>query len=150
MADLSPEMRAEITEILRSSGPGLGPGAVFRSLESGMTPERIAAGHNSDVAHIRQIIASLNNLFDANSVPASKAAARGNAQVFRELLNHHPSPELHAYVEGRLTALMAVHPDFNTPPSRPRTTRRTVSRPAPVSRENTCPSCGLTHAGECF
>jgi len=112
---LTAEMRDEITQLLRGSSDGLEHGAVLRLMEQGMDVDDIAVQRETSAASIRAWMRSLDQLF-TGTIPTGKSAALKNSYVYRELLNHRLSPNLHSYVMARLRDLIAVNPDVTTKP----------------------------------
>lgn len=145
---LTPEHRAEVEQILRTSSPGLTHGEVFRYLEQGLDEAEISARHGSSVSNIRNFMRSLKHLFEG-TLPETKSAARTNAFVYKELLNHTLSPGLLTYVQQRLRALMEINPEITMEPLRTRGHQYTISRPRPTAQETPCSQCYLVHPGEC-
>ena len=111
----TPEMREEMKEWLRSSSDGLEHGAVLRLMEQGMDVDQIAAQRDTSATRIRAWMRSLDQLF-TGAIPTSSSAALKNSYVYRELLNHRLSSNLHGYVMSRLRDLIAINPDITTKP----------------------------------
>jgi hypothetical protein len=149
MSELRPELRDEIEEILRTTSSGLTHGEVFRYMEQGLTVEQIASSRGTGVHYIRDVWNSLQHLLNG-TMPTAKSDAKINSQVYKELLNHYLSPALRTYVNTRLHRLMEINPEINLDPLRTRTHRHSVNRTHRPTREAECPTCGLTHAGECY
>ncbi len=72
MSTLTPDMRAEIKQILRTSSPGLTHGEVFRYMERGLNAEQIAS------------IRDTTNVYYVKDVPAVACTA--------QLREHAPAP----------------------------------------------------------
>lgn len=145
---LPAEHRAEIEQILRASSPGLTHGEVFRYMERGLGVDEIAEHHGSSASNVRNFMRSLTHLFEG-TLPETKSAARTNAFVYKELLNHSLSPELLSYVQQRLRELMAINPEVTMEPLRTRGHQYKISRPRAQAPATACPRCHLVHPGEC-
>lgn len=169
MSELTPELRAEIVEILSSSD--IRHALVFRDVQQGLTAEQMAAGQRTTVANVRNYMRSIEHLL-VGTLPTSATQSVTNAGAYRELLSADPSPELHAYAAERLDELAANNSGAQTrgirsgtsvtatrPPSpakaapapaKPRTAPRATRTKKPEPRpEKVCPNCYLVHAGEC-
>ena len=149
MSELTPEVRAEIEQVLRTSSPGLTHGEVFRYMERGLTIEQIASTRGTGVPYIRAVWNSLQHLLNG-TMPTSKSDAKINSQVYKELLNHYLSSALRTYVNTQLHRLMRKNPEINMDPLRTRTHQHSVNRTHRTKQEAKCSTCGLTHAGECW
>lgn len=145
---LSDEHRAEVEQILRASSPGLTHGEVFRYLEQGLDVDEISARHGSSVANVRSFMRSLTHLFEG-TVPDTGSAARTNAFVYKELLNHPLSPGLLSYVQQRLRQLIGINPEITMEPLRTRGHQYKIARPRAALREAPCARCHRVHPGEC-
>jgi len=84
-------------------------------MEQGMDVDQIAAQRDTSATRIRAWMRSLDQLF-TGAIPTSSSAALKNSYVYRELLNHQLSPDLHGYVMSRLRDLIAINPDITTKP----------------------------------
>lgn len=142
------EYRREIEQVLRTSSPGLTHGEVFRYMEQGLEEREIAASHGSSPSNVRNFMRSLRHLFDG-TFPESRSAARTNAFVYKELLNHPLSPGLRSYVEQCLRRLMAINPEITMEPLRTRGHQYAPAKPRQKTQETLCRRCFLVHAGEC-
>lgn len=146
---LTPEMRAEIEAVLRSSGDGLEHGAAFRLREHGYTDAEIAAARGVQLGSSRVWLRSLRLLL-SGELPKSKSAALTNSYVYRELLKHTGSGDLDRYVMATLRKLKELNPEVSFEPLN--------TRPHPYGKGNKkarrqvgkC-SCGmeLSVAGTC-
>jgi hypothetical protein len=148
MNALTPDLRSEIEQILRSSGPGLTHGEVFRYLEQDLNEEEIVGRHGTSLSNIRGFMRSLDHLLEG-TMPETKSAARTNSMVYKELLNHDLSPELLNYVKHRLRLLMAINPEINMDPLRTRSHQYGSKQSHQPPQKAVCPSCHIVHAGEC-
>jgi hypothetical protein len=142
------EYRREIEQILRASSPGLTHGEVFRYMERGLDAPEIATSHGSSLSNVRNFMRSLTHLFDG-TFPESRSAARTNAFVYKELLNHPLSSGLRSYVELCLRRLMAINPEITMEPLRTRSHQYAPAKPRQKTQETLCRRCFLQHAGEC-
>ena len=149
MSDLTPELKAEIEQILRTSSPGLTHGEIFRYRERGLNAEEIATAHGTSLSNIKTFIISLNHLL-GGTTPTTKSAARRNSYVYKELLNHYLSPALRSYVDTRLRQLMEIDPEITMDPLRTRTHNHSANRARRSPEESICPACHVAHAGECY
>jgi hypothetical protein len=111
----SDEMREEMKKWLRGSSDGLEHGAVLRLMEQGMDVGEIALERDTSATSIRAWMRSLDQLF-SGTIPTSRSAALKNSYVYRELLNHPLSPNLHSYVMVRLRDLIEVNPEVTLKP----------------------------------
>ncbi|GJF08911.1 hypothetical protein NGTWS0302_33050 [Mycolicibacterium cyprinidarum] len=149
---LTPEIRAEIEEVLRASGDGLSHGATFQLRGQGLDDAEIADRRGVSVNATRVFLRSLDALL-AGILPTSKSAALTNSYVYRELLNHHTSEELDSYVKAQLAKLRAINRDVRCDPLQTRTHQyRVGQRKQEKPIEDTCPECaavGIIHAGRC-
>lgn len=152
--DLTPELRTEIEQFLRSGGTGLSHGEVFRGIEDGLTAEQIASAHRTGADNVQALMKSLQHLL-VGTIPASRTAARTNAMAYRDLLKRPVSPELADFATARLRRLEEINPDINQSPA-PTRSRRSAAKPAaaPAARSEprlppVCPDCFEAHAGEC-
>ena len=148
VSGLMAEHRREIEQILRTSSPGLTHGEVFRYIEQGLDAPEIAARHGSSLANVRNFMRSLTHLFDG-TFPENKSAARTNAFIYKELLNHPLSPGLRSYVERCLRRLMAINPVVTMEPLRTRSHQHAPAKRRQKPPEPLCQRCFLVHAGEC-
>ena len=147
-AELTPNLRSEVEQILRTSSPGLTHGEVFRYVEQGLDAEQIASRHGTSLSNIQGFMRSLNHLLDG-TIPTSRTAARTNSWVYKELLNHHLSPGLLSYVQRRLRRLMEINPEITMEPLRTRSRQHAPKQTRPTRQPGPCPRCYLEHAGEC-
>jgi hypothetical protein len=160
---LTPQLRAEIESLLRSSPEGLEHGQVFLLSKKGLSIKQIAAERRSGSPEIRKWIRSLESLF-AGKTPTSPTAAMTNSYVYRYFLWCGPSPELLRYAHARLRDLQSVNPKVSMEPMRPRDHKYATSQPSTRGRvtgavrqgsfsvpdvDRSCPDCGLRHVGEC-
>jgi len=93
-------------------------------------------------------------------MPTTKSAARTNAMVYKELLNHHLSQALLYYLKTCLRALMEISPDIKWIPYTgedlldPRLVEREPVGLAAISSRRTGPADnagdGAHHAGDCM
>lgn len=149
---LTPELRAEIENILRRSGDGLSHGATFRLREEGLDDEQIATRRGVRVEATRVFLRSLDALL-TGTLPTSKSAALTNSYVYRELLNHAISGSLDSYVKAQLRKLRAINSGVGFAPLKTRSHQYQVGKPKrekPI--EDPCPECaaiGIVHAGPC-
>ncbi len=147
-ADMTPEQRSEVEHILRNSSPGLTHGEVFRYREQGLNADEISSRHGTSLSNIRSFMQSLDHLF-GGTLPTSRSAARTNSFVYKELLNHHLSPELLSYVQRRLRRLMEINPEITMEPLRTRSRQHAPKQTHPAVQPPVCPQCHCAHAGEC-
>lgn len=149
---LSPELRAEIEDVLRRSGDGLSHGATFRLREQGLSDAEIAAERGVGISTTRGFLRSLDALL-AGSLPRTKSLALTNSYVYRELLNHPRSDDLDGYVRTQLAKLKAINPEVRFDPLQTRTHQyRVGERKSRRGNDATCPDCaaiGIVHAGRC-
>ncbi|MCV7281688.1 endonuclease/exonuclease/phosphatase family protein [Mycolicibacterium flavescens] len=150
---LTPELRAEIEDILRRSSEGLTHGAVFRLREKGLGLTEIAAERGVSVSSTREFLKSLEALLDG-AIPTTKSAALRNSYVYRELLNHPLSTALSRYVGAQLQKLKEVNPEVSSAPLKTRTHQYRVGKRKRPSATITdpCPDCaavGIIHSGRC-
>lgn len=148
MAALTPDLRSEVEQILRTSSPGLTHGEVFRYMEQGLNAEEIASRHGTGLSHIQGFMRSLAHLFDG-TMPTSVTAAQTNAWVYKEFLNHQLSPGLLNYVQQRLRRLREINPKITMEPLRTRSHQYAPKETRPSRQTNVCPTCYLEHVGEC-
>ena len=148
MNALTPDLRSEIEQILRSSSPGLTHGEVFRYLEQDLNEEEIVDRHGTSLSNVRGFMRSLDHLLQG-TMPETKSAARTNSMVYKELLNHDLSPGLLNYVKHRLRLLMAINPEINMDPLRTRSHQYGSKQSHQTPQKAVCPSCQIVHAGEC-
>lgn len=166
MSELTPELRAEIVEILSSSG--IRHALVFRDVQQGLTAEQMASTQHTSVVSVRNFMRSVEHLL-VGTLPTSASQSVTNAQAYRELISLDPSLELHAYAESRLQELAANNPAISQgmrsgtptrvrnaePPKATRAPRAAGATKAPRAKkpeprpEKVCPNCYLVHAGEC-
>ena len=149
---LTPDLRAEIEEILRRSSDGLEHGAAFRLREQGLTDAEIAAARGVEAGSNRVWLRSLDALL-TGTLPTSKTAAEKNSYGYRELLNHSRSDNLDRYVKAQLRKLQELNPNIRFDPlhTRPypyRVGNKKAKREKPVG-DAPCSLCGTLHAGEC-
>jgi len=145
---LTPEMRSEVEQLLRTSSPGLTHGEVFRYMEQGLSAQEIAFRHGTGLSNIRGFMRSLAHLFDG-TMPTSLTAARTNAWVYKELLNHQLSPGLLNYTQQRLRRLGEINPEITMDPLRTRSHQYAPKQTRPARQTDICPTCYLEHVGEC-
>lgn len=148
---LTPELRAEIEEVLHRSGDGLSHGATFRLREQGFSAAEIAAKRKVSLSATRVFLRSLDALLDG-TLPKSKSAAETNSYVYRELLNHPRSHALDRYVMEQLHQLKELNPTVSFAPLKTRAYQYRVGNPKPRLKqpiEAPCPECGTIHAGRC-
>jgi hypothetical protein len=107
---LTPELRAEIEDVLRGSGEGLSHGATFQLREQGLGDAEIAARRGVSVGTTRGFLRSLDDLL-SGELPTTRSAALRNSYVYRELFNHTRSDALDSYVKAQLRKLKEVNPD---------------------------------------
>ena len=149
---LTPELRAEIKDVLRGSGEGLSHGATFQLREQGLGDAEIAARRGVTVGTTRGFLRSLDDLLNGE-LPTARAAALRNSYVYRELLNHPRSDTLDSYVKAQLRRLKETNSEvsFNLLETRThqyRVGKRTQEKPI----EDPCPECaavGIIHPGRC-
>lgn len=139
-------LREEIEGILRASSPGLTHGEMFRYIEQGLDEEEIIARDGTGKSNVRNFVRSVQHLLDG-TLPESQSAARTNAMVYKELLNHELSPGLRSYVTQQLTALKAINPSIDMRPLQTRSRRYPVNRVEKKASKSTCARCNLEHAG---
>jgi len=148
MNALTPDLRSEIEQILRSSSPGLTHGEVFRYLEQDLNEEEIVDRHGTSLSNVRGFMRSLDHLLQG-TMPETKSAARTNSMVYKEMLNHDLSPGLLNYVKHCLRLLMAVNPEITMDPLRTRSHQYGSKQSRETPQKAVCPSCHIAHAGEC-
>jgi hypothetical protein len=90
---LTPDMLAEIEDVLRRSGDGLSHGATFRLREEGLDDAEISDRRGVGVGATRVFLQSLDMLL-TGTLPKTESAALTNSYVYRELLNHARSDNL--------------------------------------------------------
>ena len=118
-------------------------------MEQGLDVNEIAERHGSSIANVRNFMASLTHLF-GGTLPETKSAARTNAFVYKEMLNHPLSPGLQSYVEQRLRQLRDINPEITMEPLRTRSHQYPrPTRPRAKPQEKPCSRCHLVHPGDC-
>ncbi|BBY41332.1 hypothetical protein MMAN_54660 [Mycobacterium mantenii] len=152
MTDESRPFRAEIEEILvnRSSTRfGKVAAGMKRGLsDAEMAQEAVAAGEPiraDSVAAVRRIV----RLSLDDELVTAPSEAEEQANLFRELLNHHCSPGLLQHITSRLTRLQAVGPNVKLTPLG----AGHLGANAASQREKLpplCPVCNQFHSGECL
>jgi len=148
MSELTPELRDEILQILRSSD--IRHAIVFRDLEQGLNAEEMADRQRTSPANVRKLMNSVRHLLDG-TLPTGSSMALTNSYVYRELLNFNPSAHLRAYVDARLRALARQNPLVKVDEPLGQVTlydsstiwARNTSKP-----DDLCPTCRLTRP--CF
>lgn len=149
---LTPELRAEIEDILRRSSEGLSHGATFRLREQGLNEAQIAAQRNVSVSATRVFLRSLDALL-TGILPTTKSLALTNSYVYRELLNHPRSDNLESYVKAQLQGLQEINPEVNFAPLQTRSHQyRVGERKSDQRVEDNCAECaavGIIHSGKC-
>ncbi|MGK2879762.1 MAG: hypothetical protein ACSLE6_02840 [Mycobacterium sp.] len=151
MTELTPELRAEIVEILSASA--IRHAMVFRDVQQGLTAQQMAASQHTSVSNVRNLMRSVQHLL-VGTLPASASLTLVNATVYRELMTFYPSPELRAYAMDRLRELAANNPAVNQVHTRAAAKPRPATKVARPNKraerpEKVCPHCFLVHAGEC-
>lgn len=148
---LTPELRAEIEEILRGSPDGLEHGAAFRLREQGLTDKQIAAARNVKVSSTRVWLRSLEHLL-GGTLPTDKTPVLNNSYGYRELLNHPRSIALDRYVMAQLRKLKDLNPAVSYEPLNTRVvphSKPTRKKQCDNRIQKICPVCGTMHPGEC-
>ncbi len=149
---ITPEMRAQIENVLRRSGDGLSHGATFRLREQGLDDAEIADKRGVSVTTTRGFLRSLDALL-TGALPTGKAAALTDSYVYRELLNHPCSDSLDSNAKAQLRKLRAINPGVSFAPLETRTRQyRVGQRKQDKPIEDPCPECaavGIVHAGRC-
>ncbi len=149
---LTPELRAEIEDVLRASGEGLSHGATFQLREQGLSDAEIAARRGVSVGTTRDFLRSIDDLL-SGELPTTRSAALRNSYVYRELLNHPRSDTLDSYVKSRLRKLKETNSDVSFSPLETRTHQyRVGKRKHEKLIEDPCPECaavGIIHPGRC-
>lgn len=149
---LTPQLRAEIEDVLRRSGEGLSHGATFQLREQGLDDAEIAAKRGVSVATTRGFLRSLDDLL-SGELPTTRSAALRNSYVYRELLNHPRSDTLDSYVKARLRKLKETNSEVSFSPLETRAHQYRVGKrkyESPI--EDPCPDCaavGIIHPGRC-
>ncbi|MCV7176155.1 hypothetical protein [Mycolicibacterium sphagni] len=150
MSDHNP-FRAEIEQILTDHphtrfakvllGMKRGLTDVEMSQEATGTGEPIRA---DGIAAVRRIVRlTLNDEF-----VTAPSEAEEQANVYRELLNHPRSPELHQHINTQLTKLDGIGPNVRwTPLGEGRLGAN--DQPRGARPQQKCEKCNLYHAGEC-
>jgi exonuclease III len=124
---LTAEMRAEIENVLRSSGEGLSHGASFQLQEQGLSEAEIADRRGVTVQTTRGFLRSVELLLEG-TLPRTKSLALINSWVYRELLNHHRSDSLDSYVKAQLRELKKINPDVSFEPLKTRSHQYRVGK----------------------
>lgn len=157
---LTPELRAEVEDILRRSGDGFSHGATFRLRERGLSDADIAAERGVSLSTTRGFFCSLDALL-TGALPNTKSAALTNSYVYREMLNYSRSDTLDCYVKAQLRKLKEVNPDVSIAPLNTRSHQyrvgesrqnRGADRKGKTTTEDSCPECaaiGIIHSGAC-
>ncbi len=143
---LTLELRDEIAHHL--SGLGGRRGMVFRDRVGGLDSEQIASRQGTNVANVEAHIRSIERML-SGALPSTPSTALKEARAYNFLLDRDLSPALHTYVVGCFDHLRALNPAVQLGPRQPGATRDVRARRSSATQE-TCPTCGLTHAGECL
>ena len=150
---MSNELRAEI-ETIMTEHQGTLFAKVLVGMSNGLSNEEMSAQADSarqpiradGIAAVRRIVAMCLN----DDLVTAPSEAEEQANFYRELLNHQPSPELAQHITTRLTMLAAIGPNVRFTPLGEGTLGNPgpglVDKPEPPR----CPKCGLHHTGECF
>lgn len=153
---MDPEIHAEIERILREeTGDGLSHGAVFRLQREGLTTKEIAAARGVQVDSTQVFVRSLKHLF-SGTLPTSKAGAKENSYVYRELIKHTLTPARAAYINARLRELKAINPTVSFEPLNTRAYQYgqgpRKNKPREIPDDEYCQDCkkvGIFHTGVC-
>jgi hypothetical protein len=97
------------------------------------------------IAHVRRML----RLTLADELVPAPSDAQEQAGIYRELLNHPRSPNLHQHIRTRLTQLKQMDPNVKlTPLEHGHLGANNVSRPE--KQVPPCRECNLVHPGECW
>jgi len=148
---LTPQLRAEIEEILRRAPDGFEHGIGFRLREQGLTDAEII-NKICGIGTTRRWLNSLDRLLSATR-PTSKSAAKDTSYGYQELFNHRRTDDLDRYARAWLHELKAINPDeVSFEPLKTRAYQYGESTPKPKGErpiEEPCPECGTSHPGLC-
>ena len=146
----TPQLRAEIEDILRRAPDGFEHGVGFRLREQGLTDTEII-NKSSGIGTSRRWLNSLDRLL-SGARPTSKSAALDTSYAYRELFNHPRSDKLDRYARAWLHELRKINPEVLFEPLNTRHRKYEPPQRKPKqarAAEQPCPECGAIHRGLC-
>lgn len=132
--------RTRFAKVLRGMKDGLDDHMMSQQAHAEGQPIRA-----DSIAAVRRIVSLTLN----DELVTAQSEAEEQSNVYRELLNYQPSPELEQHIVTRLTQLQAIGPGVRmTPLGESRLGAN--DQPRAVRQQPKCDECNIEHAGECY